>query len=192
MPTVAHGDGRKSHTRGHIGDTVDSERKGVSRFVRLGMGEWQMSRKVILILACVFIGVASLLVTGCAEDSSEDINSSSATESGDEEQSTAVDGEEESTEQGTSTEEGTEELSVFLGTWENPEGSVFRVITFREDGTADTLNYGDLEAEATWTLEDGYLKVETDGGESWGSPVEWISDAEFAWAYESGTWTLVP
>ena len=145
-----------------------------------------MSRRVLLSLVCVFIGVGALLVTGCAEDSSEDINSPSATESNDEAQSEAVDEEEESA------EGGAEELSVFLGTWENPEGSVFRVITFREDGTADTVNYGDLEAEATWTLEDGYLEVETDGGESWGSSVEWISDAEFAWAYESGTWTLVP
>lgn len=151
-----------------------------------------MSRRVVLILACVLLGVASLLVAGCAEDSSGDIDPSPATESNDEEQSTAVDEEEEPAEQGASTEGSAGELSVFLGTWENPEGSVFRVITFREDGTADTLNYGDLEAQATWTLEDGYLKVETDGGESWGSPVEWISDTEFAWAYESGTWTLVP
>ena len=140
-----------------------------------------LRNRTILLIGIIALLVGSLGLVGC-----------SSSDSGEEEQSEAADEEEESAEQETSTEGDTDELSVFVGSWENPEGSVFRVITFREDGTADTVNYGDLEAEATWTLEDGYLEVETDGGESWGSPVEWISDTEFAWAYESGTWTLVP
>ena len=125
------------------------------------------------VLRVLTMAVALLLLAGCSQAVPESVVPAPAS-------------------QDSPTAEETDVFPVIAGTWENPEGSVFRVITFRSDGTADTVNYGDLEVEATWTLEDGYLKVETDGGESWGSPVEWVSDTEFAWANESGTWVLVP
>ena len=49
--------------------------------------------------------------------------------------------------------------------------------------------YADLKTDATWTLEDGYLRVETVDGETWGNNIMWVSETEWDWAYEDGTWT---
>jgi len=159
---------------GSIGHKRDS-----ARWVCLEKGD-SMFKRVVLGLVCVVLGAVLLVSVGCTSDSDEP-DSSTSTESS----------EDVSEDEAASADEGAEEAFALAGSWENAEGSVFREITFYEDGTADTVNYGDVAAEATWTLEDDYLKVETASGESWGSPIEWISDPEFDWANESGTWTQV-
>lgn len=90
-------------------------------------------------------------------------------------------------------EVSTEALAVpdLAGSWENREGSVFRMLVLREDGTAETSNYAGVESGGSWTLDDDYLRVESTRGETWGSPFEWVSPSEFAWANESGTWKRV-
>ena len=90
-------------------------------------------------------------------------------------------------------EVSTEALAVpgLAGSWENREGSVFRTLIFRADGTVETSNYAGVESGGTWTLEGDYLRVESTRGETWGSPFEWVSSTEFAWANESGTWMRV-
>ncbi len=147
-----------------------------------------MKNKVVLILACLIVGVALLLSAGCAQDDSDDSSTSESATENVEEAEPAAEGD--SSEEDASSDGASSEISAFVGTWENAEGGVFRVLTLREDGTADTVNYAGSEAPATWTLEDIYMKVETDGGESYGSDTMWISDTEWDWAYEDGTWTL--
>jgi hypothetical protein len=145
-----------------------------------------MSNRVAWILACVLLGAMLVLAAGCSSDSGEESETAPAAT-----EDAAEEAEAEETESDETSDEPATGMAAFAGTWENAQGSVFRLITFREDGTADTVNYSDVEAPATWTLEDGYLEVETDGGESWGSDTMWLSDTEWDWAYEDGTWIAV-
>jgi hypothetical protein len=79
-----------------------------------------------------------------------------------------------------------------VGSWANPEGGVFRELTLNADGTADTLNYANVESPGTWSIDDdAYFEVESDAGETYGGPITWASETEFSWAYESSPWTRV-
>lgn len=140
-----------------------------------------MRKMLLIVLASV---LALMMVAGCSSDEADVSEEASAEETVDTEATAEDEGEE-------SAEATGEGESEFSGSWENPDGSVFRELTFYDDGTADAVNYAGAQTSATWTYEDDYLKVESDAGETWGSSVEWISDTEFKWSYESDTWTKV-
>jgi hypothetical protein len=150
-------------------------------------------------LALIALGLVALLAVaalgGCSSSESDDPTSDveeSTTQEGTEGEGSG-DGEASEDGAGESSAEGSgdDEMAAFIGTWENAEGGVFKLITFNGDGTATVTNYSDMKSEGTWSIEEGYLEVTSTADETYGAMMIWLDDTEWDWAYEDGTWTMV-
>jgi hypothetical protein len=150
--------------------------------------------------ALIVLGLVALLavaVTVACSSSDSDDASTEAEQSSTEAESTdgenASDGEAEEGDADGSSGAGSadDEMAAFIGTWENAEGGVFKLITFNGDGTATVTNYSDMKSEGTWSIEEGYLEVTSTADETYGAMMIWLTDTEWDWAYEDGTWTMV-
>ena len=149
--------------------------------------------RIAIILGLALVLLASFALAGCSSSDADDAETSEAesnsTESEGADDASTTDEDAEGEDSDSSADGSGDDTAAFVGTWENSDGSVFRVITFNGDGTANVTTYADLKTDATWSLEDGYLRVETVDGEAWGNSVVWVSETEWDWAYEDGTWT---
>jgi hypothetical protein len=146
------------------------------------------------ILRLAVLGLIALLalvvVGGCTEGESDD-SPAETEESSTEAESTDGDAAEEDATDASSDGEEEDEMAAFVGTWENTEGGVFTLITFNADGTATVTNYAGMKTEGTWSIEEGYLEVTSTEDENYGAMMIWLTETEWDWAYEDGTWTAV-